>query len=119
MNRGDIVGSYEVMDLAGAGGMGTVYRIQHLITKRIEAMKILPIGIGSEPEELLRFEREIEVHASLDHPNIVAVHNAVRDDRAIALIMEYVEGESLQAVLERGSLPLHTAIDYVGQVLDA
>jgi serine/threonine-protein kinase len=116
---GDTVGDYKVIDLAGSGGMGAVYKIEHVITKRVEAMKLLPTGISSGPEDVQRFEREIEVQARLHHPNIVALYNAVRDDQSIALIMEYVEGESLQRVLERGRLPLHTAVDYAGQILDA
>lgn len=119
IQRGDIVGDYKVIDLVGSGGMGAVYKIQHLITKRIEAMKLLPIGIGSEPGQLQRFEREIQVQARLHHPNIAALYNAVRDGRSIALIMEYVEGECLQCALERGKLPLQTSVDYAGQVLDA
>jgi len=116
---GDTVGDYKVIDLAGSGGMGAIYRIEHVITKRVEAMKVLPTGIGSGPEDVQRFEREIEVQARLHHPNIVALYNAVRDDQSIALIMEYVEGESLQRALERGRLPLHTAVDYAGQILNA
>jgi serine/threonine-protein kinase len=99
--------------------MGSVYKIEHVLTKRIEAMKVLPIGIGSSPEDVQRFEREIEVQARLHHRNIVAVYNALRDEHSIALIMEYVEGESIERILERGRLPLQTAVDYAGQVLDA
>jgi serine/threonine protein kinase len=119
MQTGDIVGDYRVIALAGSGGMGDVYKIEHVITKRIEAMKVLPIGIASGAEAVQRFEREIEVQARLHHPNIVSVYNAVRDDRSIALIMEYVEGEALQRLLDKGKLPLRTAIDYAGQVLGA
>ena len=79
IKRGDTVGDYKVIDLAGSGGMGAVYKIEHVITRRIEAMKVLPIGIGSGTEEVQRFEREIQVQARLHHPNIAAVYNAVRD----------------------------------------
>jgi len=119
IKKGDTVGDYEVIDLVGSGGMGAVYKIQHLITHRIEAMKLLPIGIGSESEQVQRFEREIQVQARLHHPNIAALYNAMQDGRSIALIMEYVEGESLQCMLERGRLPLQTSVDYAGQILDA
>ncbi|MBS1855729.1 MAG: serine/threonine protein kinase [Acidobacteria bacterium] len=108
-----------MIGFAGSGGMGTVYKIEHVITKRIEAMKLLPVGIGSDPEEVHRFEREIQVQARLHHPNIASLYNAVRDGHSIALIMEYVEGEPLQRKLERGRLPLHTAMNYAGQVLGA
>ena len=116
---GDIVGDYRVIEIAGAGGMGAVYKIEHIITRRIEAMKILPPSSSSDPEQIQRFEREIQVQARLHHPNIVALYNAVRDGASIALVMEFVEGESLQRKLEAGPLPVATAVDYAIQVLRA
>jgi serine/threonine-protein kinase len=99
--------------------MGTVYRIEHEISKRVEAMKVLPGGLGSDPEQVQRFEREIQVQARLHHPNIAALYTAVRDESSIALIMEFVEGESLQRMLEAGPLPISTAVDFISQVLSA
>src|SRR5579862_2220309 len=93
---GDVVGDYKVIDTAGSGGMGTVYRIEHVITKRIEAMKLLPPSSSSDPDQLRRFQREIELQARLHHPNIVALYNAVRNGDSIALVMEFVEGDCLQ-----------------------
>lgn len=116
---GDLVGEYRVTDIAGFGGMGTVYKIEHVITKRIEAMKLLPPGSSSDPEQVRRFEREIQVQARLHHPNIVALYNAVRNDDSIALIMEFVEGESLQRRIEAGPLPVETAVHFAAQVLRA
>jgi serine/threonine-protein kinase len=116
---GDVVGDYKVIGFVGSGGMGAVYRIEHAITKRVEAMKVLSTGVGSNPEEVRRFEREIEVQARLNHPNIVALHNAMRDENSIALVMEYVHGESLERKLESGRLPVDTAVNYAVQVLNA
>ncbi len=116
---GDVVGDYRVIDIAGSGGMGAVYKIEHLITKRIEAMKLLPPGSSSDPEQVRRFEREIQVQARLHHPNIVALYNAVRDGDSIALVMEFVEGESLQRMVAAGPLPVATAVDFTSQVLGA
>jgi serine/threonine protein kinase len=116
---GDAVGDYRVIDIAGSGGMGTVYKIEHVITRRIEAMKLLPPGASDDPEQVARFEREIQVQARLHHPNIVALYNAVRNGELIALVMEYVEGESLQRMLERGPLQAETALDFACQVLGA
>src|SRR6516164_1983234 len=101
---GDIVGDYRVIAIAGSGGMGAVYKIEHLITKRIEAMKLLPPGSSSVPDQMQRFEREIQVQARLHHPNIVGLYNAVRLGESSALVMEYVEGESLQRMVEAGPL---------------
>jgi serine/threonine-protein kinase len=119
IKTGDIVGPYKVLDLVGSGGMGTVYKVEHLITKRIEAMKVLAPGVGSALDDVLRFEREIEVQARLQHPNIVALYNAVRDGQSFALIMEYVVGESLRHILDQRTLPLRTAVNYACQVLTA
>jgi serine/threonine-protein kinase len=116
---GDVVGDYKVIGFVGSGGMGAVYKIEHAITKRVEAMKVLPTGVASNHEEVRRFEREIEVQARLNHPNIVALHNAMRDENSIALVMEYVHGESLERKLESGRLPVDTAVNYAVQVLDA
>jgi serine/threonine-protein kinase len=116
---GDVVGDYRVLDVAGSGGMGEVYKIEHVITKRIEAMKLLPPASSSDPEQIQRFEREIQVQARLHHPNIVALYNAVREGNLIGLVMEFVEGESLQTKLESGPLPVATAVDYACQVLRA
>ena len=119
IQTGDVVGDYRVIDIAGSGGMGAVYKIEHLITKRIEAMKLLPPGSSGDPEQVRRFEREIRVQARLHHPNIVALYNAVRVGDSIALVMEFVEGESLQRMLEAGPLPVEAAVDFAAQVLRA
>lgn len=116
---GDVLGDYKVIDIAGAGGMGAVYKIEHAITRRIEAMKLLPPGSHSDPEQAQRFEREIQVQARLHHPNIAALYTAVRFGDAVALLMEFVEGESLRSLLQAGPLPVDTAVDFAGQVLEA
>jgi serine/threonine-protein kinase len=99
--------------------MGTVFKIEHQITKRLEAMKILPGGWSADPAQVQRFEREIQVQARLHHPNIAALYTAVRDGSSIVLVMEYVEGESLERMLEAGPLPIPTALDFILQVLSA
>jgi serine/threonine-protein kinase len=116
---GDVVGDYRVIGIVGSGGMGAVYKIEHVITKRIEAMKLLPPGSANDPDQMRRFEREIQVQARLHHPNIVALYNAVRDGSTVGLVMEFVEGESLRRKLEAGALPVATAVDFAGQVLSA
>ncbi len=119
IQTGDVVGDYRVIDIAGSGGMGAVYKIEHVISKRIEAMKRLPPGLSSDPEQVRRFEREIQVQARLHHPNIVELYTAVRDGSSIALVMEFVEGESLLRKLEAGPLPVQTAVEFACQVLCA
>jgi len=116
---GEVVGEYKVIGIAGSGGMGTVYKIEHLITRRVEAMKLLPAGLSVEPEQVNRFEREIQVQARLHHPNIVALYNAIRENDSIALVMEFVEGDSLQRMVASGPLPVETAVNFAIQVLRA
>jgi len=116
---GDTVGDYLVIDIVGSGGSGAVYKIEHVISKRIEAMKLLPPGSLNDSGQVTRFEREIQVQARLHHPNIAALYTAVRYENAIALVMEFVEGESLWRKLEKAPLPIETAVDYATQVLRA
>jgi eukaryotic-like serine/threonine-protein kinase len=116
---GDQVGDYKVIDIAGSGGMGTVYKIEHVITKRVEAMKVLPLGLDSDHEQVQRFEREIRLQARLHHPNIVGLENAIRDAGSVALVMEFLEGQTLQRLIDAGPLPVETAVDFSMQVLHA
>ncbi len=116
---GEHVGDYRITGVLGAGGCGEVYRAEHSITKRVEALKILAPGRAHSADEEQRFLREIQLQASLAHPNIASVHNAFSTKLGLVLAMELVEGESLEAILERGRIPLETGIDYVLQVLSA
>lgn len=116
---GDTVGAYKIVGELGSGGMGQVFKIEHTITRRIEAMKVLMNRQPNAQEQAQRFLREIQVQASLNHPNIASVHNAfwVKDD--LVMVMELVEGDSLQRLLDRGPILLRTAIEHICQVLSA
>jgi serine/threonine protein kinase len=116
---GDIVGGHRILELAGSGGMGAVYKAEHLLTGRVEELKVLSLGIASGDDEIARFEREIRVQARLQHPNIAALYGASLERGAIALVMEYVDGESLARLLERRRLPLDEAARYARQALEA
>src|SRR5688500_17628883 len=102
MGPGDTAGDYTIIGVVGAGGMGQVFKVEHAITRRVEAMKVLADGRSREPEQAARFLREIQVQASLDHPNITPVHNAFWVGNDLAMVMELVDGESLAKILERG-----------------
>src|SRR3954462_15287660 len=95
-NIGDRVGDYEIIDVLGAGGMGQVYKVRNVISERVEAMKVLLPNLEGDPEGADRFLREIKVQASLDHPNIAALHTALRVDNQLLMVMEYVEGTTLE-----------------------
>ncbi len=113
-----MIGSYEIVDLLGHGGMGKVFRVRHLITNRIEAMKILaPTSeLGNELRE--RFNREIRVLATLNHPNIAGLHTAFYHDDQLVMVMEYLEGKDLANQLSLG-ITLEQALDFTRQILSA
>jgi Tol biopolymer transport system component/predicted Ser/Thr protein kinase len=110
LSAGTHLGSFEILSPLGAGGMGEVYRAKDTKLKRVVALKVLPDSFASDPERMARFQREAEVLASLNHPNIAQIYGV--EDRA--LIMELVEGETL-----KGPLPLETALNYAKQIADA
>ena len=107
---GTRLGPYEILAPIGAGGMGEVYKAHDTKLDRDVAIKVLPPDFAQDPERLARFEREAKVLASLNHPNIAQIHGI--EDRA--LIMELVEGQTLQ-----GPLSLEIALDYAKQIADA
>ena len=113
------IGDYEILNLLGAGGMGRVYKVRNVITDRIEAMKVLLPEIAGREEIAARFLREIKVLAALNHPNIASLHTALTIDNQLVMIMEYVEGMPLSAVLARGPIPPAEALSYIDQILDA
>ena len=116
---GSRAGDYKILDVLGAGGMGKVYKVQNVISDRIEAMKVLLPNLAGDPELADRFIREIKVQASLDHPNIAALHTALRLDNQLMMLMEFVEGVTLEHMLKSGPIPIAQAVNYVAQVLSA
>src|SRR5262245_60358550 len=100
------LGPYEVISALGAGGMGEVYRATDTKLKRHVAIKILPPVFAASADRLARFQREAEVLASLNHPNIAGIYGVEDSAGATALVMELVEGESLAERLARGAIPL-------------
>ena len=116
---GDKIGDYQIIGVLGAGGMGRVYKVKNLISDRIDAMKVLLPDLANEPDLADRFVREIKVLASLNHPNIAGLRTAFRLQNQLLMIMEFVEGTSLEEKLRNGPVPLRDAIDYACQVLSA
>jgi serine/threonine protein kinase len=116
---GETVGDYQVTGVLGRGGMGRVFRVRHTISQREEAMKIVLPDFEARPDVAERFLREIRVHASLTHPNIAALHTAFRVGAQLLMVMELVEGVSLEEMLRQGPVGLERAIGYTDQVLAA
>ena len=116
---GSTIGDYQVIGILGAGGMGKVYKVRNTISDRVEAMKVLLPDLASAPDLADRFLREIKVQASLEHPNIAALHTAIRIDNQLVMLMEFVDGITLDERLKSGKLPVGQALDYIMQVLSA
>src|SRR5215813_6424857 len=107
---GETIAHYRITAKLGEGGMGEVYRAQDTKLKREVALKVLPDVFARDPGRMNRFQREAEVLASLNHPNIAHIYG-VED---CALAMELVEGETLA-----GPLPIETALNYAKQIAEA
>src|SRR5437867_9265925 len=89
--------------MLGAGGMGEVYRARDTKLERDVAIKVLPTSVAGDPERLSRFEREARLLASLNHPHIAAIYGLEESTNVVALVLELVEGETLQEKLHHGS----------------
>jgi serine/threonine protein kinase len=116
---GASIGDYRLIRMIGSGASGEVFEAGHVITRRVEAIKFLAHGAAANSEAERRLLREIEIQASLQHPNIAAVHNAFWTPEGLALVMELVDGEPLSNRLERGRIPLLEGARYVLQTLEA
>src|SRR5512132_3692643 len=116
---GSRLGPYEVIALIGEGGMGKVWRAHHAALNRDVALKVLPDSFASDPDRLARFQREAQVLASLNHPNIAHIHGLEESDGVRALVMELVEGEDLSHRIARGAIPLAEALPMAKQIADA
>jgi eukaryotic-like serine/threonine-protein kinase len=114
LSVGDKLGPYEIVAPIGAGGMGEVYRARDTKLGREVAIKVLPAAFAQHPERLARFEREAKVLASLNDPNIAQIYGLEESGAGRALVMELVQGETLQGVL-----PVDTALKYAAQIASA
>ena len=95
LTPGSRFGPYRVSAQIGAGGMGEVYRAIDTNLKRAVAMKVLPVSVAGDSERLARFQREAELLAALNHPNIASIYGLEKSGPATALVMELVEGPTL------------------------
>src|SRR5256885_2890034 len=109
---GTRLGPYKIIAPIGAGGMGEVYRALDTRLGRDVAVKVLPSHLTSDPDLKARFEREARVISSLQHPHICTLHDVGHQDGVDFLVMEFLEGETLQQRLLRGALSLKQATDY-------
>jgi len=119
LEPGEAIGTYRVIEWLGSGGMGEVYRAHDSNLGRDVALKILPAEVAEDSTRLARFRREARLLASLNHPNIGAIHTVVDDDRHLALVLELVEGPTLADRLQAGALPVPEALAVARQIGEA
>jgi eukaryotic-like serine/threonine-protein kinase len=119
LTLGEKLGPYEIVTLVGQGGMGEVYRARDIRLDRTVAIKVLPATFADNPVRLERFEREARAIAGLNHPNICGLFDVGRQDGVDYLVMEFLEGETLDARLKRGPLPFDQTLRYGREIADA
>lgn len=116
---GTRLGDYEILSVLGAGGMGQVYSARNIISGRVEAMKILLPDFAAEPELAARFTAEIRILAGLEHPNIAQLRTAFQFENRLVMVMEFVEGVTLEKRATESPIPLDEVFNYSSQVLAA
>jgi serine/threonine-protein kinase len=118
LEPGDAVGPYQILGLVGRGGMGEVYRARDARLNRDIALKIPSDDFATDADRLARFEREAQVLASLNHPNIAAIYGLEDSGSRRALVLEFVEGISLARRIAEGPLPVDRALSAGRQIAD-
>src|SRR5580693_2258328 len=119
LTSGTKLGPYEIQSPLGAGGMGEVYRARDTRLDRTVAIKVLTEGLESAPEVRQRFDREARAVSSLNHPHICALYDVGHQNGIDYLVMEYLEGQTLAARIEKGPLPTPELLRTASQIADA
>jgi Tol biopolymer transport system component len=119
LSRGTRLGPYEILSVLGAGGMGEVYRARDTKLNRDVALKVLPAVFTASADRVVRFEREARLLASLNHPHIASIYGLEDGGGTPALVLELVEGDTLEDRLRRSPLPVSEALALALQIADA
>jgi TolB-like protein len=117
--KGRQLGSYKIVSLLGSGGMGEVYQAHDTKLARDVAIKVLPAAFVNDAGRLARFQREARMLAALNHPNIATIHGLEQSDGVHYLVMELVEGRSLDRFIPEGGLPVGQILEISGALADA
>ncbi len=115
---GKTLSHYKVLEKIGQGGMGEVYRAEDTNLSREVAIKVLPEQFTKDPQRLARFEREAKLLASLNHPNIAAIHSFEHADEIHFLVLELVPGETLAEKVAKGPVPVKEALEVCRQIAE-
>ncbi|MGH9470579.1 MAG: protein kinase domain-containing protein [Terriglobia bacterium] len=116
---GQTVSHYRVLEKLGGGGMGVVYKAEDVRLHRFVALKFLPEAFAQDTDRLVRFKREAQVLASLNHPNIASIHGLEEAGGVLALVMELVEGPTLAGCIKSGAIPVEEALPIAKQIAEA
>ena len=119
LSAGTRLGPYELLSPLGAGGMGEVYKAYDTRLKRDVAIKVLPSGFSQDPDRLARFQREAELLATLNHPNIAAVYGLEKSGEVTGIVLELVEGDTLADRIARGPIAVNDALPIARQIAEA
>jgi eukaryotic-like serine/threonine-protein kinase len=119
LSPGTRLGVYELLTLAGSGGMGEVYKARDTRLDRMVAVKVLPEAAAGNPDRRSRFEREARAISRLNHAHICTLHDVGSQDGIHFLVMEYLEGRTLAEALKKGPLPLAQALQLAVEIADA
>lgn len=117
LTPGTRLGAYEITTPIGAGGMGEVYQAHDARLRRTVAIKVLPPHLAT-PDRLERFEQEARAASTLNHPNILTIHDVGRDGDTAWFAMEFVDGQTLRDILTAGPIPIKRALDLARQIAD-
>ncbi len=115
---GKTISHYKVLEELGAGGMGVVYRAHDTKLNRDVALKILPEQFASDSQRMGRFQREAEVLASLDHPNIGQIYGIEEAGQTKALVLQLIEGPTLAERIAQGPIPVEDALKIALQIAE-
>ena len=116
---GEKLGPYEILSPLGVGGMGEVYRARDTRLGRDVALKVLPEAFAKDAERMARFEREAQMLASVNHPNLAAIYGLEESTAVRALVMELVDGPTLAERIAHGAIPLEEALPIAKQIAEA
>src|SRR6516164_8252413 len=119
LSVGSPLSAYEIVAQHGAGGMGEVYRAKDTKLGRDVALKILPASFTNDPERVARFRREAQVLASLNHPHIAQIYGLEEANGTQFLVLELVDGESLDKRIARGRIPVDEALGIAREIAEA
>src|SRR6185312_12393600 len=119
LSAGACLGAYEIVSLLGAGGMGQVYQARDTRLDRTVAIKVLPDTLATDPQFRARFDHEARAISQLTHPHICTLYDVGEHQGTAFLVMEYLDGETLAARLEKGALPVHQALQIAIEMASA